>query len=76
MSSVVSTANNLRSTIALRRSVRRQQLQLEKELASYSSQSDRAELDAMLTRHTADEIATVERILNDQAVDSLARRGR
>lgn len=76
MSTIVSTANNFRSTLALRRSVRRQQLQLEKELASYSSPSDRVELDAMLTRHTADEIATVERILNDQAVDSLARRGR
>ena len=76
MSTIVSTTNNFRSTLALRRSVRRQQLQLEKELASYSSPSDRVELDAMLTRHTADEIATVERILNDQAVDSLARRGR
>ena len=76
MSTIVSTANNLRSTLALRRSDRRQQLQLERELASYSSPSDRVELDAMLTRHTADEIATVERILNHQAVNSLARRGR
>jgi hypothetical protein len=73
MSSIVSTANNLRSNLAHRRSIRRQQLQLERELASYSSPSDRVELDAMLTRHTAEEIAAIERILNRQAINSVTR---
>jgi hypothetical protein len=74
MSSIVSTANNLRSNLAHRRSIRRQQLKLEQELASYSSPSDRVELDAMLTRHTANEIAAVERILNHQAINAAKRR--
>ena len=45
----------------------REQRRLEQELAEYRSPAERQELNAMLSRHTAEEIAPLERILNRQA---------
>ena len=53
----------LRSTADRYRAERREQRELERELAEYRSDSERQELDAMLSRHTAEEIAPIERIL-------------
>jgi hypothetical protein len=71
MSTAASTVTTLRSTLAHRRAVRREQLQLERELASYDTPADLRDLQAILERHTADEKAPIERILYSQ---SLARR--
>jgi hypothetical protein len=44
-----------------------EQRQLGRELAEYRSDSARQDLYAMLSRHTAEETAPIERILNWQA---------
>ncbi|WP_380168161.1 hypothetical protein [Jannaschia sp. R86511] len=56
------TRDDLRS----RRERRAEDRRLQRELAAYSSPSDRAELDAILARHPADAVAPLEDILNRQ----------
>jgi hypothetical protein len=53
----------LRSAADRYRAERREQRELERELAEYRTQSERQDLAAMLSRHTAEEIAPIERIL-------------
>ncbi|GLY17833.1 hypothetical protein LWF15_26545 [Kineosporia rhizophila] len=60
--------NNLRTQLAERRMVRQRSRRLAEELASYSTPAERQELDAILSRHTEDEIAELESLLNNQAV--------
>ena len=60
--------NNLRTQLAERRMVRQRSRRLAEELASYSTPAERQELDAILSRHTEDEIAELESLLNSQAV--------
>ena len=67
MRAIRSTITTMRSTADHYRTERRQQHQLERELAEYRSDSERQDLYAMLSRHTAEEIAPIERILNRQA---------
>lgn len=67
MRAIRSTLTTLRSTAARYRVERDEQRQLERELAEYRSHADRQDLYAMLSRHTAEEIAPIERILNRQA---------
>jgi hypothetical protein len=67
MLDIRSTAISLRSIAARRRDERRDQRKLEQELAEYKCGSARQDLYAMLSRHTAEEIAPIERILNRQA---------
>jgi hypothetical protein len=67
MSPTLSSVATLRSSLAHRRSVRRDQQRLERDLANYDTPSARLELDAILSRHTAEEIAPIEKILNRQA---------
>lgn len=71
MSTAASPVTTLRSTLAHRRAARREQVQLEQELASYNTAAELRDLEAILERHTADESAPIERILYRQ---SLARR--
>jgi len=65
---LLSTVTTIPSTVKERSARRRARTQLERELASYASPSDRRELDAILARHTADETALIEEILNRQAL--------
>jgi hypothetical protein len=67
MLDIRSTATSLRSTAARHRDERRDQRKLERDLAEYKCGPARQDLDAMLSRHTAEEIAPIERILNRQA---------
>jgi hypothetical protein len=66
MPAIRSTITTLRTAADRNRAERREQRQLERELAEYRSDSDRQDLYAMLSRHTAEEIAPIERILNRQ----------
>jgi hypothetical protein len=59
--------NNLRTQLAERKIVRQRSRKLAAELASYSTPAERQELDAILGRHTDDEIAELEAVLNQQA---------
>ncbi|MGJ7441700.1 hypothetical protein [Aquipuribacter sp. MA13-6] len=53
-----------RDDLRARRVHRAETRQLQRELASYSSPSDRAELDAILSRHPADAVAPLEDLIN------------
>lgn len=75
MSPVTSTIATLRSTLSHRRSAHLARTQLERELASYDTPSSRRELDAILARHTAEEIEQIERILNRQSIARSRRAG-
>jgi|tagenome__1003787_1003787.scaffolds.fasta_scaffold19831226_1 hypothetical protein len=62
------TITSLRSQLAQRRLVRQRSKRLEKELASYSTPAERQELDAIMSRHTAEEIAELEEMLRRSAM--------
>lgn len=63
MTTMFSTVTTVRSTLARRRSAHREQLRLTRELAAYSTPREREELQAILGRHTDEEVAPVERLL-------------
>ena len=63
MPAIRSTVTDLRASAARRRALRASHRQLERELAEYRSSAERHELDAILSRHTAEEIAAVEQIV-------------
>ncbi len=67
MSTLRSAVITLRSTTARQRAERAQRRRLETELAGYRSTAERQDLYAILSRHTAEQIAPIERILNRQA---------
>ncbi len=62
------TITNLRTHLAERRMIRQRSKRLEEELASYSTPAERLELDAILSRHTAEEIAVLEEALSRSAM--------
>ena len=62
------TISNLRTLLAERKLVRQRGRRLEAELASYSTPAERLELDAILSRHTAEEIAELESMLSRSAM--------
>jgi hypothetical protein len=62
------TISTLRSQLAERRLVRQRSRRLEAELASYSTPAERLELDAILGRHSAEEIAELESLLSRPAL--------
>ena len=66
MPAIRSTVTTLRTAADRYRAERREQRQLERDLAEYRSDSDSQDLYAMLSRHTAEEIAPIERILSRQ----------
>ncbi|MGF7233373.1 MAG: hypothetical protein ACQSGP_00225 [Frankia sp.] len=53
----------LRGTLAKRRDTRRGRVHLERQLAAYTSQAARSEIQTIVARHTAEEAAPVARIL-------------
>jgi hypothetical protein len=61
------TIANLRTQLAERRMVRQRNKRIEEELASYTSPAERLELDAILSRHTSEEIEELEGMLSRQA---------
>ena len=67
MPAIRSTITTLRSSADRYRAERREQRKLEREIAEYRTNSERQDLYAMLSRHTAAEIAPIERILNQLA---------
>jgi hypothetical protein len=67
------SVKSLRSSMATRRDARMKRRSLERQLASYTSESDRIELDAILSRHSAEETTELRSIINRQAMDRLIR---
>ncbi|MFD4643181.1 hypothetical protein ACFWN2_38150 [Lentzea sp. NPDC058436] len=67
------SVKSLRSSLATRRAARVKRQSLERQLASYTTESDRLELDAILSRHTAEETGELRSIINRQAMDRLLR---
>ena len=76
MTTRFATVTTVRSTLARRRSARREQLKLEREIAAYSTPREREELMAILGRHTAEQIAPIERVLTAQAAARVATHSR
>ena len=75
MSPVTTTITTLRSSLAHRRSAHRARAQLQRELAGYDTPSARRDLNAILARHTPEEVAPIERILSQQPVGRTRRAG-
>ncbi|GGN24258.1 hypothetical protein GCM10011609_77630 [Lentzea pudingi] len=67
------TVKSLRSSLASRRAARVKRQSLERQLASYTTDSDRLELDAILSRHSAEETGELRSIINRQAMARLLR---
>ena len=67
MTAVRTTFTTMGEAVARRRATRAEQRRLERELAEYRSPAERHELDAILARHTAEEIAPIERIVLRQS---------
>ena len=60
------TVTSLRTSLAQRRVARTKHRRLARELASYRTPAERLELDLMLGRHSAEETAEIDAILNEQ----------
>ena len=67
------SVKSLRTTMADRRAARLRRQSLERQLAGYTTDSDRLELDAILARHSAEETREIRSIINRQAMDRLIR---
>ena len=55
--------STLRTELAAKRMVRQRNKRLEAELASFQTQAERMELEAILSRHTNEEIAELEAMI-------------
>lgn len=64
MTNLTNIWTSTRDDLRTRREQRVETRRLQRELAAYSSPSDRAELDAILSRHPADVVAPLEDIIN------------
>lgn len=60
--------NTVREKLRARRAARLRLATLERELAGYDTPAARHELDAILSRHTAEQTREIDRILVRQAV--------
>ena len=69
------TVTSLRSSLAQRRVARTRRRRLAWELASYRTPAERLELDLMLGRHSAEETAEIQAILNKQSASDSYRLG-
>jgi len=67
MTAVRTTLTTMGDAVARRRAMRAEQRRLERELAEYRTPAERHELDAIMSRHTAEEIAPLERIIHRQS---------
>ena len=63
----LTTVTSLRTSLARHRVARTKRRRLVRELASYRTPAERLELDFVLGRHSEEETAEVEAILNQQA---------
>jgi hypothetical protein len=59
----LSAAAKVRTAFSTRKTARRERRQLEREIAAYQTPAERLELDAILGRHSAEEIREIEAIL-------------
>ncbi len=66
------TVTSLRSSLAERRAARAERQRLGRELAAYSSDADRLELDLILGRYSDAETAEIQEILSHQAAYRLS----
>ena len=69
------TVTSLRTSVAQRRAARTKRRCLARELASYRTPAERLELDLILGRHSADETAEIDAILNQQTASASYRLG-
>ena len=53
----------VRAAMSARRAARAEQQRLERDLAGYRTPAERSELAAIMSRHTAEEVRPLERIL-------------
>jgi len=68
MNSLVKAISAVRHNLDVRRTARGERRRLENEIiAMYATPSGRAELDAIIGRHTSEEVATIEAILGSRA---------
>lgn len=65
--SVTTTVTRLRAQFDELRVRREQDRRLERELSGYSTPAELAELEMLMSRHSAEEIRTIEAILRRQA---------
>ncbi|MEO6715048.1 MAG: hypothetical protein ABIM89_16700 [Mycobacteriales bacterium] len=70
---VTSTAHAITRRVKRGLAARARRQRLAKELSSYRSDADRAELDAIISRHSAEEVREIERILSAQAARERGR---
>jgi hypothetical protein len=63
-----STIRGTRTTLANRRTERLARRRLEAELAAFTTEAERAELDSVLERHAPEEAAEIRAILYRQAI--------
>jgi hypothetical protein len=66
---LATTIRDLRSTLADRRTERLAHRRLSAELAAFQTPAERAELDEMLARHSAEETRQIREILSRQDVE-------
>ncbi|MCS7476308.1 hypothetical protein ACFFQW_04820 [Umezawaea endophytica] len=65
----------LRDSLSSRRAARMSRQSLERQLASYTTPSDRLDLDAMLDRHDSEDAAEIKAILHSQSMERIIRTG-
>jgi len=73
MPAITSRIRAVRSNLANRRTERTAYRQLSRELAAFQSPAERAELDHLLGRHSAEETRVIREILNRQDFERLRR---
>ena len=69
------TLTSMRTSLAERAAARARRRQLARELAEYRTPAERLELDAILGRHSAEETAEIEAILDKQKASTSYRLG-
>jgi hypothetical protein len=65
----------LRDSLSSRRAARQRRQSLERQLATYSTPSDRLDLEAMLNRHDSADTAEIKAILHSQSMERIIRTG-
>ncbi|MFD9736202.1 hypothetical protein [Umezawaea sp. NPDC059074] len=75
MTHPTATIRTLRATLSSRRAARRRRQSLERQLASYTTPSERLDLDAILARHDSKDTAEIKAILHSQSMERIIRTG-
>jgi len=65
----------LRKNLSSRRAARQNRQSLERQLASYTTPSERLDLEAMLDRHDSEDAAQIKAILHSQSMERIIRTG-